>query len=160
MTLKPLFLALFLLNYPFVSACFSQPVPSTELINNAKQYDGKTVIYEGEVIGDIMKRGDFAWLNVNDGKNAVGIWVRASLIKDISYAGSYKATGDRVEVTGVFNRACVEHGGDLDIHAGTLRKTASGRIIQGHLSGRKKELALLLLGLLVLTWILTLLRRK
>lgn len=160
MTLKPLFLTLFLLNYPFASACFSQPVSSSELINNAKQYDGKTVIYEGEVIGDIMKRGDFAWINVNDGKNAVGIWVEAPLIKDISYAGSYKAIGDKVEVTGIFSRACAEHGGDLDIHASALRKMASGRQIQEKLSGRKKELAFLLLGLLVLTWILTLLKRK
>ena len=33
------------------SRCYAQPVSSIELINNAKLYDGKTVTYEGEVIG-------------------------------------------------------------------------------------------------------------
>ena len=72
------------------TVCFAQPVSSTELINSAKQYDGKTVVYTGEVIGDIMIRGDYAWINLWDGKNAIGIWVRKDLVKDITYTGSYK----------------------------------------------------------------------
>ncbi|MDI6605929.1 MAG: hypothetical protein QME65_02145, partial [Candidatus Omnitrophota bacterium] len=46
------------------SLAFAQPVSSTELIENAQAYDGKRVAYAGEVIGDIMRRGNFAWLNV------------------------------------------------------------------------------------------------
>jgi hypothetical protein len=140
--------------------CFAQPVSSDELINNAKQYDGKTVVYEGEVIGDIMRRGDYAWVNVNDGQNAIGIWLNISLAKDIIYTGSYKSVGDAVEVTGTFNRACVEHGGDLDIHAQTIRKISSGRIIQERLNLSKRNLVIVLLGISCLIWILSLLKHK
>lgn len=140
--------------------CFAQPVSSVELINSAKEYDGKEVVYQGEVIGDIMRRKSFVWANVNDGKNAVGIWIKADLVKDITYTGSYKSQGDRVEVAGVFHRACIEHGGDADIHATALRLVCPGSPIQEKLVPEKKELAMVLLGILGLTWILTLLKRK
>jgi hypothetical protein len=35
------------------STSFAQPVSSMELINQAKEYDGKVVSYSGEVIGEI-----------------------------------------------------------------------------------------------------------
>jgi hypothetical protein len=139
---------------------YGQTVSSTELINNAKLYDGKVVVYEGEVIGDIMKRGDYAWINVNDGDKAVGIWVNYSLTKEINYTGSYKSKGDRIEITGVFQRACVQHGGDLDIHAQGIRKLSPGRAIQEKLNPGKRNLAITSLGFLCLIWILVLLKRK
>lgn len=139
---------------------FAQSISSAELINKAKLYDGKPVTYEGEVIGDMMKRGEFAWINVNDGQNAIGIWADSALLKEIAYAGSYKSSGDKIRVTGVFHRACAEHGGDLDIHASGLQKISSGRLIQEKISAGKKELALILLGLLGVVWILSLLKRK
>jgi hypothetical protein len=139
---------------------FAQPISSTELINNTRLYDRKTVVYEGEVIGDIMRRGDYAWINVYDGKNAIGIWINISLIKDITYVGSYKTRGDAVEITGIFNRACAEHGGDLDIHALAIRKTSAGRPIQERLNTAKRNLAVVLLGILCLVWILSLLKRR
>ena len=79
------FLALLPFYFLLLPCCYSQPLSSTELINNAKSYDGKTVVYEGEVIGDIMVRGAFAWINVNDGKNAIGIWLEKDLSKDIFF---------------------------------------------------------------------------
>lgn len=137
----------------FSSVCFAQSVSSTELIGNAKSYDGKTVTFTGEVIGDIMRRADFAWINVYDGRNAIGIWIRKSLLKDVAYSGSYKSIGDAVEITGIFHRACPEHGGDLDIHAQTLRKTALGRSVQDKPNMAKRSLAIIFLGALILIWI-------
>lgn len=139
---------------------FAQSISSSELINNAKQYDGKTVTYEGEVIGDIMARGDYAWININDGINAIGIWVNRGLIKDIQYTGSYKSRGDRVEVIGVFQRACLEHGGDLDIHAQAIRKISSGRDTVERLNTAKRSSVFVLAGILGLIWILRLLKKK
>ncbi len=143
---------------PFI--CYAQAISSSELINNAKQYDGKTVVYQGEVIGDIMKRANFAWININDGQNALGIWILKDLTKDIVYTGSYKFRGDIIEITGIFHRACVEHGGDLDIHAQSLRKTSAGRYIQERLNPAKRNQVIILLGILCLIWILTLLKRR
>jgi len=140
--------------------CYAQPISSVELINNAKLYDGKVVSYEGEVIGDIMKRGDYAWINVNDGKNAIGIWINSGLVKDIGYTGSYKSVGDGIEVTGVFRRVCPEHGGDLDIHAQSMRKTGAGRYLQEKVNVDKRNQLFIFLGIIGLIWILKLLRLK
>lgn len=140
--------------------CFAQVFSSTELINNAKLYDGKIVSYEGEVIGDVMVRKENAWANINDGVNAIGVWINASLVKNITYEGSYKSVGDRVEVSGIFHRACLEHGGDLDIHALTLRKINLGRLKQERVNPDKRNQAFILFGVLISVWILSLLKRK
>jgi len=140
--------------------CYAQSISSTELINNAKQHDGKTVTYEGEVIGDVMVRGNYAWINVNDSQNAIGIWTDKNLAKNILYAGSYKSKGDWIEITGVFQRACLEHGGDLDIHAQAIRKVRQGREIIERLNIGKRNLVFVLLGALCLVWILKQLKRK
>jgi hypothetical protein len=135
-------------------AADAMAVSSAELINNARQYDGKTVTYEGEVIGEAMPRGGYAWLNVSDGLNAIGVWVKREMARDIAHTGSYRAKGDWVAVTGVFNRACPMHGGDLDIHAFELRRIGTGRIIKQRLNITKRNLSLVLLGLLCLVLIL------
>ena len=139
---------------------FAQPVPSADLISKASQYDGKVVVYEGEVIGDVMVRGEYAWINVNDGSNAIGIWAPKALLRDVVFTGSYKSKGDGVEITGVFRRVCPEHGGDMDIHAISLRKTGAGRIVVERLNLDKKNLIVVLFGALCLVWILSLFIRK
>jgi len=139
---------------------YAGSLSSSELIKNARQYDGKTVTYAGEAIGEVMARGGFAWINVNDGKNAIGIWLPKELVKDIAYTGSYASRGDGVEVSGVFHRACLEHGGDLDIHALALRKVISGEGVGRGLSGYKRNLAFVLLGVLCLVLILRQLKIK
>jgi len=119
------------------SNCFAQVSTSSDLINNAKQYDGKTVSYKGEVIGDVMIRGDYAWLHVNDGFIAIGIWAPKTLIGDIRYAGDYHIKGDIVEVSGTFHRSCLGHGGDLDIHVSEIKKVISGSSVIQPISRKK-----------------------
>jgi len=121
--------------------CYSQ-VSSSDLINNAKQYDGKEIIYSGEIIGDVMVRGKFAWINVNDGKSAIGIWLAKDLVKEISYTGSYKTKGDIIEAQGIFNRVCAMHGGDLDIHASSLQVIQKGEKVEEIISPRKIKVAI------------------
>ena len=134
--------------------CFAQPVSSTELINNAKNYDGKTVAYSGEVIGDIMKRGEYAWVNVSDGQAALGIWLPKDLTRDILYSGSFKFSGDWIEVAGIFQRACPQHGGDLDIHAQALRRISSGKLRIERINTEKRNFIFILSGILCLVLIL------
>lgn len=135
------------------TVCCAQPLSSSELINNAKEYDGKTVVYGGEVIGDVMVRGDFAWINLNDGQNAIGIWLDKDLAKEIKYTGSYQAKGDRLEITGVFHRSCIQHGGDMDIHAQVLRKISPGELVKEQLHTGKRNFTIILLGILCLVLI-------
>ena len=158
--------ALTILLFSFVMAggvvpyCFSQTVSSQELINNAKMYDNKTVVFEGEVIGDVMRRKDFAWVNIYDGQNAIGVWMPASLARDIIFTGSHKSKGDVVEVTGIFHRACPEHGADLDIHAQAMRKIAPGKPLTETLNTGKRDIFFVLMGVLCLILIFRLLKMK
>jgi len=109
--------------------CAAQSILSTELIDNAKKYDGQVVDFEGEVIGDVMSRGGHVWLNLNDGRNVVSVWAEGETARDIQFAGSYKRRGDWLLVRGIFHRACEEHGGDLDIHAQTVSVHEHGKSI-------------------------------
>ena len=102
------------------------PVGSAELIERAAEFDRRTVEYQGEAVGDVMMRGEFAWVNLYDGKNAIGVWCPRALAGMIRCTGDYWHTGDTLRVSGVFHRACPEHGGDLDIHALALEKTGAG----------------------------------
>lgn len=117
---------------------------SKSLIENAKFYDGKTVTYRGEAVTAVMKRGEYAWVNVNDGDNAIGIWCKAASLGPVRFLGGYKVRGDTLVVTGVFNRACQEHGGDLDIHADEVTVAKTGHLIPEEVNRRKVRLAFIL----------------
>jgi len=116
---------------------------SGTLVESPKKFDGTSVTFEGEAIGEAMVRGDMAWIHVNDdayylrnveegaalgGYNSgMAIWLPASEAEKIAHFGAYKYEGDVVRVEGVFNAACAEHGGDMDIHATSLEIVAAGR---------------------------------
>lgn len=136
------------------SNCYAQTPTSLELINNAKQYDNKTVHYRGEVIGELMVRGDNAWLHVNDNIIAIGIWAPKTMIQDIRYAGDYHKKGDIVEVSGTFHRSCLEHGGDLDIHASEIKKITPGSLDIYPISKKKVYIGISSLALVLLFYVL------
>ncbi|RDU24734.1 DNA-binding protein [Anaerosacchariphilus polymeriproducens] len=108
-----------------------------DMIENAKEYDGKHVTIQGEVIGECLERGEYSWININDGTNAIGIWLKNSDTKSIKYYGNYKYRGDIIKIKGIFNRACKEHGGEPDIHNISFEKIKSGFYIQENVSAAK-----------------------
>ena len=118
---------LMLVSTTFVHASDSK-VSIYDLIENAKEYDGKEVVLEGEVIGDILDRGEYVWVNISDGNNsAIGIYMSKELSSVIQTTGNYKTSGDRIRVVGTFQRACKDHGGDLDIHASSVELVSQGK---------------------------------
>lgn len=124
---------------------------SDDLINNAHLYDGKVIEYQGEVVGDIMVRSNSAWLNVNDGSRAIGVWTAKQMAKKIKLSGSYRFIGDTIKVTGIFHRACPEHGGDLDIHAQNITIIKNGYQTQHTINSMKLLLAAILFaGVIIL----------
>ena len=138
----------------YCSLGHAQPVSSSHLIDNAQRYDGLSVIYSGEVIGDIMPRGEYAWVNVHDGQQAIGIWLPRKLAETIIYTGNYKAKGDWIQIAGIFHRVCEEHGGELDIHATSLKKIQSGYFVSRAFNRSRMNKAVILLAVLGCVWIL------
>lgn len=118
-------------------------VNSVALVENAKFWDGRAVEFAGEVIGESFRRGSMTWIHVNDdvymwknieegavlgGYNSgQAVWLAAELAAKIRFFGDYKHEGDVLTVKGVFNAACREHGGDMDIHATELTIIKTGR---------------------------------
>lgn len=99
-----------------------------DLIEGSLAYDGRQITVKGEVIGDIMPRGDFTWINIYDGTATIGVWGPASLIGQVKKTGRYKSYGDIVRVTGLFRRDDARQGGELDIQATSIEIMKPGRI--------------------------------
>jgi hypothetical protein len=144
----------------------AEEVTVEELVNHMPEYDGKEVTISGEVIGDVMLRDDHGWVTVNDdafsqesiheGGDFAGytnwsmsVWAPRAELEDIRILGGYKKKGDWVRVTGVFHRACEEHGGDTDIHAYKIEIIEPGHPIS-HPFAYWKLALVLILAMLVL----------
>lgn len=149
----------------------SPNVPSSiELVESPKQYDGHTITFTGEVIGEAMHRGDHTWLHLNDdayyvknveeGANLGGynsgmaVWIPTDQTNELAFFGDYKHEGDIAKIRGVFNAACGQHGGDMDIHATTLAVVTPGHVVTDPIHPVKVMWAI---GLTVLAAILYLL---
>lgn len=128
----------------FVQPALANPVDSTTLLNNSFKYDGKTVEFQGEAIGEIMKRGKYAWVNIHDGQNAIGVFMKYEDAKKIKYLGRYLVKGDIVLVKGIFNRSCKVHGGDTDIHALEVQIVKRGYKVQESVDRTKAIFAILI----------------
>lgn len=142
---------------------------SAELVEEPKRYDGTEVEFAGEVIGEVMVRGENAWIHINDdayylknveegaklgGLNSgMAVYLPAGLTDGITFYGDYKHEGDVVTVHGTFNAACAEHGGDMDIHADDLTVDIPGRAVVDKVMPWKialaAGLALLAIGLFI-----------
>jgi len=131
----------------FVQPALANPVDSTTLLNNSFKYDGKTIEFRGEAIGEIMKRGKYAWVNIHDGQNAIGVFMKYEDAKKIKYLGRYLVKGDIVLVKGIFNRSCKVHGGDTDIHALEVQIVKRGYKMQEQINKIKAAFAILIFSL-------------
>lgn len=97
-------------------------VSSSQLYDCPQTFDGTTVRYRGEVVGAVLRRGDEAWVQLNDdvygdargplpthrdyrgGNAGVGVRIPGALADQIVLVGGPKHTGDVLEVTAVFHR--------------------------------------------------------
>ncbi|MBN2247895.1 MAG: hypothetical protein JW733_04280 [Coriobacteriia bacterium] len=129
----------------FSSAAAAADVSSTVLIEEPAVWDGRVVTFTGEAVGEAMVRGDEVWLHLNDDAYAGGsiasgalpqgynsglaVVVDAEDARVVTVFGDYRHQGDVVEVSGVFNAACPEHGGDMDVHATGIRVVREGAVL-------------------------------
>ncbi len=127
-----------------------------ELIRRAQDFDGKEVVIQGEVIGDVMPRQNgYLWFNVQDSTGVIGIWAHGLLAREIIVAGDYNYRGDEIEIAGVFMRADSELAGETCLRAGSIDVLKNGHKIEHALNPIKIRIAAVLA---VLAGILLLLR--
>lgn len=131
------------------ASAHARALTGNDLVEDAQFYDGAQIEFLGEVIGDIMARGDHVWININDGTRAIGVWAERSTAKLVTTPGDHNHIGDKVMVYGTFNRACPQHGGDLDIHASRIVLIEKGKEVQ-HPVDIKRVLVCVVLLLMVL----------
>lgn len=103
-----------------------QTITLNDLIENGKAYDGKKVMVSGEALLEPLEREDGTWININDGTNAMGLWMSKEDAKLIKRFGDYHGKGDILKVEAVFNRACQAHGGDMELHVTRVIHVESG----------------------------------
>ena len=141
-------------------------VSSAALVENANLWNGRIISFKGEAIGERMIRGDSAWIHLNDDaymeKNSEegavlggynsgqAVWVSAEMAQKIRFFGDYGHQGDIVKVIGVFNAACPEHGGDMDIHASSLEILRPGHPVPQVIHAHRMMVAAILLLLAIL----------
>jgi hypothetical protein len=136
-----LIFAFCIFNFAFVCSAPAWAETGQELVEKAAELDGKTIEFQGEVVGDVMLRGEHAWINVNDGTRTIGVWIKKSQAENIEFTGDYNYLGDMVKLTGVFHRACSVHGGDLDIHAEKFAVAQKGELIDHPVNPAKAVIA-------------------
>lgn len=104
-----------------LAATAAVPVDGPVLASGTSGLDGERVVLEGECVSEALYGGrDHVWVNVLSNGTAIGVWMPQELAAELGVVGTWKNTGDVVRVVGVFNEACDQHGGDLDVHAETL----------------------------------------
>jgi hypothetical protein len=140
-----------------LAATAAYAISSKELIGKADDLNGQKVRYSGEAVTAVLQRPDGAWVNVNDGDNAIGIWCTKEMSYRITYLGDYKSKGDILDVEGTFNRACPAHGGELDIHADGLKIARQGYIKKESFDIRRLNMAS---GIFLATMLLMIVFRK
>ena len=151
-------------------------ISSSMLVEKAKHYDGRTVTFTGEAVGERMirnrgKASEGAWIHLNDDaymyraseaseslsgfNSGMSVWVTPPQMSNvIKTYGGFKTNGDVVRVSGVFHAACKEHGGDMDIHATSLQVVSDGLPIAHPVSGWKVLIAVAMVLLAAAMWAL------
>lgn len=129
-----------IISFPINAYAKSQTL--NDLIEKGETFDKKEVRVNGEAIGEMLNRKDYSWININDTSNAMGIYMKKEDGLKIKMYGGYKQKGDTIEVVGTFNRACKEHGGDMDIHAKKVKIIEEGEVFQSYLPKEKVVVAI------------------
>lgn len=128
----------------FIIPVQAEALTIATLIAHPSDYDGKEITLAGEAIGELLERGDMAWVNINDGTSAMGIYISREQAEQINLWGNYKQRGDQVQITGTFHKTYNEQGGDMAIEGQSLEVIAAGYKVE-HPVGIGRIVALIIL---------------
>lgn len=144
------FLIISILVYFFIPLKINADTLSiNDLIIESKIYNNRIVKVEGESIGEELHRGNYSWININDTTNSIGIYMKKNDAKKVKVYGGYNKFGDTIEVEGKYNKSCIEHSGDTDIHAINVSVVKDGIKIEPELPSYK---AIIAIGLIMISF--------
>ena len=110
-------------------------VSSSQVVECPAAFDGRTVVYVGEVIGDVLRRDGGAWVLMNDDRYALeagplrshgrtlgynsglSVWLEDDLLDLVDETGGPDHRGDILRVRGVVHRTDPADGGGLTLRA-------------------------------------------
>ena len=136
-TIKNVIVVLMVINIFSLVVGAENNIKLVDLVEKGKKLDKKEISVSGEAVGDKMKRGSYSWININDGTNSMGVWMDNKEADRVKNLGNYQHKGDKIQITGSFNRACAVHGGDMDIHAQSLRVIEKGHKVNSNIHTKK-----------------------
>jgi len=139
-------------------------VTAVAVLSCPAAFDGVTVTYVGEVVGDVLQRDGGAWVLVNDDPYALEtgplpahgslagtntglpVWLPEELLAGLGEPGRPGRRGDVVELTGRVVRVDRDDAGGTTLRAESLRIVAAGEPVGEPLDVPRLVLALVLVG--------------
>lgn len=125
-------------------ALYERKITLEDVLTRPEEFDNKTVIIEGEVIGEPLGiRQSGVWLNLSAGGYNLGVFLQnKEILEKIKYWGSYKEKGDYVKIEGVFNKDCKQHQ-ERDFHLSNLEIVERGFFREGSVAILKIRMAIM-----------------
>ena len=98
-----------------------------DLLSASYRLDQKNIRFTGKAVGQpIYADEGHVWVNIKAQRRCIGVYMSNELAKQISYFTNYNNVGDTIVLEGVFNRACIDHSNELEVHATNLRIEYAG----------------------------------
>lgn len=137
-------------------------VSAGELIDCPAIFDGRRVVYVGEVIDAVLPRGNRAWVQLNDdpysgeagplpqsrtalgGNSGIAVSIPREAAQRVDHVGSYRAQGDVLRVMGRYHAADPADGGAPAIQADQVRIVRPGHDIAHRVSSTRVVAAIAL----------------
>jgi hypothetical protein len=138
-------------------------VSTTLLYECPRLYDGQQVVYTGEVVGEVLLRDAYAWVQLNDdayatslgplpshgvaagGNSGIGVAIPLEAARAIENVGGHERLGDRLTVRGVYHRTDAADGGGTNIRATDVLAISRGEVREAQRHPGRRILALVLL---------------
>ncbi len=109
-----------------------------------EKFNEKEVWIEGEAVGEPLRDAHGVWINITSGSKQIGVFSSdQSIAEKITYWGSYRETGDRVRIKGVFYKECPVHQ-TRGVYLETLEVVKEGYRNKYPISAQKQQLAKIL----------------
>ena len=142
---------------PFV---YSEVTALKDILNSPQAFNGREVEIEGEVVGESLKDSRGVWINIVSGSNQMGVFsADKGVVESITYWGSYRYTGDQLRIKGIFYKDCPIHQ-ISDVHLDTLEVIKKGYKNKVSISPQKRQLAIILSIICLMTAGLYLIKLK